>query len=104
MIQRHFTTTFTVKRMVWTGNTSADTTLGTFKGHIQQASAEYAEQLRSAYGVTHSVWCAKGTDVKTGDTLVIATGDYAGTYNVRNIIVHAVGHNQHFELTAIKDL
>ena len=104
MISRYFTTSIAVKRMVWIGNASQDTALGTFLGHIQQATAEYAEQLQSAYGITHSVWCAKGTNVKAGDTLTIATGDYAGTYNVRNVQVNATGRNQHLELIVIKDV
>lgn len=104
MIEKFFTTTLTNTRMVWTGNTSALTAVGSFVGHIQQASAEYAEQLRAAFGVTHTIWCAMGTNVRTGDTITVATGSYAGTYSVRNIQTNATGTNEHLELIVIKDV
>ncbi len=90
--------------MVWTGNSSTDTALGSFNGHVQQASAEFALQMQSAFGSVFTIWCPKGTDVKTGDTVTIATGDYAGTYNVRAIQKNATGANQHLELVVIKDV
>ena len=103
-IERFYTTTFTVTRMAWTGESSAETSAGTFSGHIQQARPEFAEQIAEAWGKTFGVWCAKGTDVDPGDTLTITTGDYAGTYNVKNVQTNAVGANQHLELTVIKDI
>lgn len=90
--------------MVWTGNSSIDTAITTFKGHVQQASAEYALQMQSAFGLTFTIWCPKGTNVKTGDTVTIALGDYAGTYNVRALQTNATGVNQHLELVVIKDV
>ncbi len=103
-IERFFTTTFAVMRMSWSGDSSAEASAGSFVGHIQQARPEFAEAIAEAWGKTFVVWCAKGTDVEAGDTLTISTGDYAGTYSVKNIQVNAVGNNQHLELTAIKDI
>lgn len=104
MISKFFTTPITTKRMVWTGGSSEDTALGSFNGHVQQSSPEFAQQLGEAFGKTFSVWCAKGTDVKEGDTLTIASGDYAGTYSVRNVQKNATGVNEHLELVVIKDV
>lgn len=103
-IERFYTTTIAVTRMEWTNESSAEASVGSFTGHIQQARPEFAEQIAEAWGKTFIVWCAKGTDVEPGDTLTISTGDYAGTYSVKNAQTNAVGANQHLELTAIKDL
>jgi hypothetical protein len=90
--------------MSWTNESSAEISAGSFSGHIQQARPEFAEQIAEAWGKTFIVWCAKGTDVLPGDSLTIASGDYAGTYNVKNSQTNAVGSNQHLELTVIKDI
>ena len=103
-IERFYTTTFAVTRMQWADESSGEVTVGNFVGHIQQARPEFASAVGEAWGKTFVVWCAKGTDVEPGDTLTIATGDYAGTYSVKNSQVNAVGNNQHLELTAIKDI
>jgi len=89
--------------MTWSGDSSAEASVGTFKGHVQQAQPETAEYVGEALGKVFSVWCAKGTDVELSDTLTIASGDYAGTYSVKNIQKNATGENQHLELTIVKD-
>lgn len=104
MISRFFTNTFTVERMEWSNESSAEISADSFIGHIQQAGPEFAEHIAQAWGKTFLVWCDKSTDVQPGDTLTIASGDYAGTYNVKNKQVNATGGNQHLELTVIKDL
>ena len=90
--------------MNWSGESSAEISVGSFAGHIQQAQPQFAEHIGEAWGKTFIVWCAKNTDVQTGDTLTIASGDYAGTYSVKNAQINAVGANQHLELTVIKDI
>lgn len=102
-IERHYTTTFAVTRMEWTNESAVEISAGSFSGHIQQARPEFAEQIAEAWGKTFLVWCSKTTDVAPGDTLTIASGDYAGTYSVKNVQINAVGLNQHFEVTVIKD-
>lgn len=105
MISRFYTTAFTTKRMVWVGNASTLTALGSFSGHIQQLSADESEQFHEAYGLAHSVWCAAGTDVQIGDVLTIAAGNFTGTYNVKSVMKNsAVGDNQHYELVVVKNL
>ena len=103
-ISRLFTTAITVTRKQWTGNTATEVSAGGFSGHVQQASPEFAESIGQAWGKTFSIWCAKGTDVTEGDTLTIASGDYTGTYSVKNIQKNATGRNQHLEIVAIKDV
>ena len=104
MIERFYTTTFSSKRMVWDNDSAVDTTLSSFVGHIQQATPEYSQDVALAFGKTFLVWCAVGTDVESGDTLTVATGNYAGTYNVKMKMLNAIGANQHLELTVIKDV
>jgi hypothetical protein len=103
-IQRFYATSFAVSRMEWSNESSAEASAGSFSGHIQQAGPAFAEEIGEAWGKTFIVWCAKGTDVEPGDTLTIATGDYAGTYSVKNKQINATGGNQHLELTVIKDI
>jgi urease beta subunit len=103
-ISRFYTTTFAVTRMSWANESSAEISAGSFYGHIQQANPEFASQIAEAWGKTFVVWCDKATDVEPGDTLTIASGDYAGTYSVKNKQVNATGSNEHLELTVIKDV
>lgn len=90
--------------MEWANESSAEVSGDDFLGHIQQAGPEFTQHIAEAWGKTFLVWCPKTTDVEPGDTLTIASGDYAGTYNVKNKQVNATGVNQHLELTVIKDL
>ena len=103
-IERFYTTTIVNTRMDWSNESSAEVSVGSFLGHIQQATPDMIEHIAEAWGKVFMVWCAKGTDVETGDTLTIASGDYAGTYSVKNIQINAVGDNEHLELTVIKDI
>lgn len=103
-IERFYTTTFALTRMEWDNESSAEIAAGNFKGHIQQATPEFSENIGESWGKTFLVWCPKATDVEPGDTLTIASGDYAGTYSVKNVQVNATGGNQHKELTVIRDV
>jgi hypothetical protein len=103
MIEKFYTTTIAVTRMTWVGDSSSEISRASFSGHIQQARPEYAEHVGEAWGLVFLVWCDEATDVQEGDTLTIATGDYAGTYNVRNKMTNAIGNNKHLELVCIKD-
>lgn len=103
-ISRFYTTTVAVARKVWAGNSATESSVGNFKAHIQQATPEFAESIGQAWGETFTIWCAIGTDVNKGDTLTIASGDYAGTYSVSNVQTNATGANEHLELVIIKDV
>jgi len=99
MISDFFTTTFTVTRMIWSGDSSAEASQGTFSGHIQQAEPELAQSLGYAFTRTFKVWCAVDTDVEDGDTLTVGNN----TYSVRANKVLQVGENQHLQLIIEKD-
>lgn len=99
MIQDFYITPFTVKRASWTedgeGNKqSAEITITTFSGHIQQANAELVQSLGLTLTKSFSVWCPLNTDVLEGDTLEASSGLYSVKAKQRN----AVGDNKHLEL------
>jgi hypothetical protein len=102
-IERFFTNTFVVSRMEWSNESSAEVSAGTFKGHIQQAQPEASEHVGEAWGKTFVIWCDESTDVQSGDSISVASGNYAGTYSVKQIQNNATGDNKHLELTVIKD-
>lgn len=101
-IEQWYDNTFTLKRMTWSGDSSGLVSGTSFVGHIQQARPDFAEHIGESWNQTFVVWCDEATDVQEGDRLTVASGSYAGTYNVKNIQVNAVGRNKHFELTVIK--
>lgn len=104
-ISRFYTTTIAVKRMEWSGDSSAEVSQGSFSGHIQQMRAELATQLNLVHTRTFEIWCPKDTDVETGDTLTIESGDYSGTYSVRATEINAqAGSNKHLYLIVEKDI
>lgn len=103
MIEDFYTTTISYSRMTWSGDSSALVSQGSFLGHIQQAGADYVEHIGEALGKVYLIWCDESETVTEGDTITIASGDYAGTYNVKAIQTNAIGNNKHLELALIKD-
>jgi len=93
-IDRFYNKTFTIKRMVWTGNVSAESSTGSFSGHIQQARPEVAQQLSMVYTKSFIVWCDESIDVQEGDTLT----EGSNTYSVKAVQSNIYGENQHKEL------
>lgn len=106
MIERFYTQSIDVKRMVLQpdGESTALSTVGTVSGHVQQARVEFAQQIGEAWGRTFILWCDEAEDVKSGDTLTISTGAYAGTYNLSDVQINAVGRNKHLQCVLIKDV
>lgn len=103
-IEQHYTTSVSGQRQVWSANKSTLTPTATFDAHVQQSQPDFAQQLGENWGQVFKMWCALGTDVKSGDTVTVATGEYAGTYNVRNVQTFAFGDgDDHLELICIKD-
>jgi hypothetical protein len=95
-IDRFFTKTFTVSRMVWTNNKSEMGEVGTFLGHLQQATTELTRELGLAFGTAFTLWCPVRTNIEREDT--IACGDYK--YSVRGINErNYTGGNKHLEVT-----
>lgn len=100
MINKFFDKTFTILRKEWTTDddgyqSSVDDEVGTFKGHLQQATPQLAVNMRMNFTTTFSVWCPPNTDVRLGDTIV-----YDGIYyTVREKQNNGfVGKNKHLEL------
>jgi len=103
-IERFYTTSIAITRMTWSSESSAEIVVDTISGHIQQSTPEFAQFIAEAWGKVFIVWCDISEDIEAGDTLTISSGDYAGTYSVKNIQTNATGVNQHLEVTAIKDI
>lgn len=99
MINRLFTTTFSIQRPEWSEDSAGLATVETFKGHLQQARPELAQQLGLALTKTFTIWCASDADVQEGDTLT--SGD--DTYSVRAVQTNNYGQNAHKELIAEKN-
>jgi hypothetical protein len=94
MIDRYFTTLFTVKRMLWTGESGELQDAVSFYGHIQQASMDLAKSLGLAMTKTFTLWCSPVTNLLMGDEL-LSNGKY---YTVRALMVRDyAGVNKHIE-------
>lgn len=98
-IKRFFTTSFTVTRQTWTGDSSALVSQGTFDGHIQQASADIMQQYEGLR-LTKAwiIWCAPTVDVEEGDRITQGSD----TYDVRFIENRNMGANAHLHLICEK--
>ena len=99
-IERFYTTSFEVSRPeAGEDGRSEVTSLGSFMGHLQQATTEEATKFAQGALITHFVWCGTDTDVKAGDTLS-ADGR---TYSVRGVQKNELGGNPHLMLLAEQD-
>lgn len=104
MISRFFTKTFTVYRLGWTEDEedneySEEELIGTFTGHLQQASPEITQNLGLNFGTTFTVWCNPSANVQLGDKIV----HDEVIYDVRLIQNNSnVGTNTHLELVIEK--
>ena len=94
MIEKRFTTQFTMKRMVWTGDSSSLVDSASFKGHLQQTSVELAQNLGLSFTKSFSIWCSLNTDVKAGDELY----NDEVQYTVKEIQELLIGGNKHKQL------
>lgn len=100
MISKFFTTTFTVNRSVWSTDvngfqSSEESVVGTFKGHLQQLTAEQALNLGLNFTTPFSVWCPTGTNVIIGDNLTANSVNYTIRAIQNNGLV---GVNKHLQL------
>lgn len=102
-IERLFTEAVSLSRMTWGDDSSAEIAGTSFLAHVQQARPEFAQQIGTAWGKTFVFWCPPETDVIEGDSLSVASGSYAGTYSVKNVMKNAQGGNAHLEIVAILD-
>lgn len=102
-ISKWYTETIAITRMNWGNDSSAEISAGSILGHIQQAGPDYNELVGDAWSQVFILWCSKSSGVQEGDTLTVASGDYAGTYSVRKKQLNATGNNQHSEFIIMRD-
>ena len=96
-IAKFFNKTLTISRMVWANESSSESVITTFSGHLQQASAELAESLGLSFTKTFSLWCDKSIEVKEQDSLSDGTYTYlVRAINSRNYSLSS--NNEHLQL------
>ena len=96
-IERFYTSSITVRRMVYTDDKSAITDVSTLIGHIQRANSDIVANFDSSLNISHVIWCSKDASVSIGDVLV-SDGE---NYTVRRVqveIVTPTGNNQHLQI------
>ena len=65
---------------------------------IQQDAGEQEEWDNGSFYQPYNMWCAI-VDILIGDQVVIASGDFAGTYQVKKVRhLNTKGCNQHLEI------
>lgn len=102
MIEKKFTTLFSVLRQSWTTeivgektiDKSAESTVGTFRGYRQQTTPAYVQGLGLNITRPHTVWCPIDTAVVEGDVL---SSTY-GRDKVRFVQKNPDGANAHKEV------
>lgn len=94
-IERFYTDTFTIKRMTWSGDSSASLVVqGTFNGHIQQGTQDrFQEHLGLEFTKAFSIWCAPSTDIQEGDRIEKGSDEY----DVRFVENRNVGNQAHLQ-------
>ena len=99
MIGGFYKTLFSIERMQWVDDKSSEIAVGSFHGHLQQASSTLTISLADTITLSHSIWCDINTDVKKGDRL------YANgfSYVINQIFKYDTGGNQHLELYVERD-
>jgi hypothetical protein len=100
MIAKWYTTTFTVKRQTWSGDSSAIVTQGTFAGHIQQGTPEnMQESLGFRFTKAYVILCPTATDIQEGDRIE----EGGRTYDARFVVDRNIGANGHLEVIVEKN-
>ena len=102
-ISNFYKTTFTINRNSWTNgatySNSTETEIGTFLGHLQQASAELVANMNLNFTNTYTIWCSSASNVLVGDRLTSGGSDYSVKAIQDNT---SVGANKHLELVVEK--
>lgn len=99
MIERFYTTSFTVKRMVWAGGKSSLSEVATFDGHIQQGTDERFQEYKGlTFTKAFTIWAPTSVNVVEGDIVNDGTNDYS----VRLFQNREIGANSHNEIIVEK--
>lgn len=92
MIEHTFNKSFDVYRVTYgDDNKSSESTVATFKGHLQQTSQELTEQLDLSFTQSFTLWCPVDANITEGDT--VKDGTYS--YSVKDVRVLDYGQNTH---------
>jgi hypothetical protein len=96
-IASYFTKTFTVNRMVWNNESSSEVSQSSFKGHLQQASAELSESLGLSFTKTFKIWCDDSVNIQEQDSITDGSFTFVvRAINYRNYNLFST--NQHKEI------
>jgi hypothetical protein len=97
MIDSFYTIEFTNYRQSdYVNGLSSRSEVGSFKGHLQQPSAELVENLGLSFTNSFILWCDIDTDIERGDDL---EDEDNNTYSIRSINKRNYrGSNQHLEI------
>lgn len=87
-----------VTRLVTVGYKNEYETLGTVTGHMQPLDPAYSAPIEGNLSKSFTVWVAVNADIDIGDKLTIATGDYAGTYYMKEVKKYGIGKQKHKEI------
>jgi len=97
MIYGFYTTSFSTTRLKTDQSVYEDILSGQ-SGQIQQESGEDVELDDGAFYKLYNMWCAI-VDIQVGDRVVVASGDFVGTYQVKEVkTLNTKGSNQHLEI------
>lgn len=88
-----------VSRLTTVGNKSSYQSLGTVVGHMQPLDPMNAALIEGNLSKSYQVWVEVDADIDVGDKIVIASGDYAGTYYMKEVKKYAIGVQKHKEIT-----
>lgn len=98
-ITKYYTTTFTVTRQTWSGDSSALVSQDSFTGHIQQGvESVYTESLGLRFTKPYTIWCPASTDVEEGDRIT----EGSNTYDVKYVENRNIGSNGHLHVLVEK--
>lgn len=89
-----------VSRLATVGNKADYAPQSTVIGHIQPLDSSYAALIGGNLSKSFMVWVPPDADIEIGDKIVIATGDYAETYFMKEEKKYALGSafQQHKEI------
>lgn len=84
-LRTKYTVSMAITRLGTVGYKSTYASLGTVVGHLQPLDSAYAALIEGNLSKSYMVWVDSAANIDTGDKAVIASGDYAGTYYVKEV-------------------
>jgi len=97
-LRDQYSVSMAIYRLVTTGQKSEYTSDTTVIGHMQPLDPAYAALIGGNLSKSFTVWVDVGADIYLNDKLVIAVGDYAGTYFMKEEKIYSIGTLTHKEI------